>query len=163
MNLQIRPAPVRKTVTVKASPARAFEVFTSRMISWWRPYHHIGPSPLKDVVLEPRVGGRWYEVDQDDSVCEWGKVLVYEPPSRLVLAWQLNEHWKYDPDFVTELEVRFVPEGAFTRVELEHRDLERFGQKADAVRAAPDSPGGWTGALTAYAARLDQLSEKVIP
>jgi uncharacterized protein YndB with AHSA1/START domain len=133
VNLQIRPAPVRKTVTVKASPARAFEVFTSRMISWWRPDHHIGPSPLKDVVLEPRLGGRWYEVDQDGSVCEWGKVLVYEPPSRIVLAWQLNQHWQYDPNLVTELEVRFVAEGALTRIEGRH-SRQRRGR---AVRSGP--------------------------
>src|ERR1019366_1010761 len=104
MNLHIVPAPVRKTVTVKASQARAFEVFTARMIRWWLPDHRLGASPLKDVVLEPRPGGRWYEVDEDGSVCEWGRVLACEPPHRIVLTWQLNAEWKYDPDFVTELE-----------------------------------------------------------
>jgi uncharacterized protein YndB with AHSA1/START domain len=156
MNLHIVPAPVRKTVTVKASQARAFEVFTARMIRWWLPDHHLGTSPLKDVVLEPRPGGRWYEVDEDGSVCEWGKVLVYEPPHRIVLSWQLNAEWKYDADFLTELEVRFVADGQATRVELEHRDLDRFGAKAEAVRAALDSPGGWSGGLAAFAAYVDQ-------
>ncbi len=152
MNLQITPAPVRKTITVKAPPARAFEVFTARMIRWWRPDHHIGKSPMQDVVLEPRVGGRWYEVGEDGSVCEWGKVLAWDPPRRLILAWQLNHDWQYDPDFVTELEVRFAAEGDGTRVDLEHRNLERFGDHVAGVRRALDAPGGWMGALEAFAA-----------
>ena len=152
MNLQITPAPVRKTITVKASPAHAFEVFTTGMIRWWRPDHHIGKSPMQDVVLEPRVGGRWYEVGEDGAVCEWGKVLAWEPPRRFVLAWQLNHDWQYDPDFVTELEVRFVADGDATRVDLEHRNLERYGDHVVAVRRSLDSPGGWTGALEAFAA-----------
>ena len=136
--LLIVPAPVRKAITVKAPQARAFEIFTARMIRWWLPDHHIGASPLKDIVLEPRAGGRWYETGEDGSVCEWGKVLAYEPPHRIVLAWQLNADWKYDATFVTELEVRFIAEGAATRIELEHRNIDRFAAKADAVRAALD-------------------------
>ena len=152
-NLQIKPAPVRKTIRVNASQRHAFDFFTGKMIRWWRPDHHIGTSPLKDVVLEPRVGGRWYELGEDASECEWGKVLAWEPNGRVLLAWQLNQDWKYDPNFVTELEVRFVPEGEkVTRVELEHRNLERFGEKVAAVRASLDATEGWEGALIAYAA-----------
>ncbi len=158
MNLQVKPAPVRKTIAVNASPSRAFEVFASRMIRWWRPEHHIGLSPMKELVLEPRVGGRWYEVDEDGGVCEWGKVVAFEPPSRLVLAWQLNQDWKYDANFFTELEVRFIADGAMTRVELEHRNLERFGDKAEEVHAALDSKDGWTGALAAFAAHIEQAT-----
>jgi len=154
VNLQITPAPVRKTITVKASPARAFDVFTTRMIRWWRPDHHIGKSPMQDVVLEPRVGGRWYEVGDDGTVCEWGKVLEWEPPRRFVLAWQLNHEWQYDADFVTELEVRFAAEGDATRVDLEHRNLERYGDRVAEVRRSLDAPGGWTGALEAFAAAV---------
>ncbi|HKN30247.1 MAG TPA: SRPBCC family protein [Roseiarcus sp.] len=149
-----------KTMTVNASPARAFDVFTGRMIRWWRPDHHIGSSPMKELVLEPRVDGRWYEVGEDGSACDWGKVLAYEPPTRIVLAWQLNQDWKYDASFVTELEVRFVAEGTATRVELEHRNLDRFGARADALRADLDSQEGWTGALVAFAAYLDRVSQK---
>ena len=157
-NPQIAPAPVRKTIVFKAAPATAFEVFTSRMIRWWRPNHHIGPSPMKNVVLEPRVEGRWYEVGEDGGVCEWGRVLAYEPPSRILLAWQLNQDWRYDPNFVTELEVRFLSDPGGTRVELEHRNIERFGAKAEEVRAALDSPEGWTGLLAAYKAHVDQAA-----
>ena len=155
--LRIRPAPVRKTVTVKAPPGRAFATFTGRMVSWWHPDHHIGKSPLKDVVVEPREGGRWYEVGEDGVVCEWGKVLVWEPPSRVVFAWQLNAEWTYDPDFVTELEIRFIPDSTGTRIELEHRDIERFSDKAATVRAALDSPGGWGGAVALFAAEVDRV------
>jgi uncharacterized protein YndB with AHSA1/START domain len=158
VNLQITPSPVRKTITVKASPARAFEVFTARMIRWWRPDHHIGKSPMHDVVLEPRVGGRWYEVGDDGTVCEWGKVLEWDPPHRFVLAWQLNHEWQYDPDFVTELEVRFAAEGDATRVDLEHRNLERYGDRVAEVRRSLDAPGGWAGALEAFATTLDARS-----
>ena len=155
MNREISPAPVRKTITVKATPARAFDVFTSRMIRWWRTDHHIGKSPMADVVLEPKLGGRWYEVGTDGAVCEWGKVLAWDPPRRIVLAWQLNADWAYDRDFVTELEVRFVPDGDRTRVELEHRNLERFGANAERVRASLDAEGGWTAALADFATMVN--------
>ncbi len=111
---------------------------------------------MKELVLEPRIGGRWYEVGEDGRACDWGKVLAYEPPTSIVLAWQLNQDWKYDASFVTELEVRFVAEGTATRVELEHRNLDRFGARADALRADLDSQEGWTGALVAFAAYLDR-------
>ena len=91
-------------------------------------------SPLEGRVVEPRAGGRWYELGEDGSECDWGKVLVWEPPARVVFAWQLTADWKYNSDFVTEVEVRFIPEGWATRVELEHRNLERYGEQAEAVR-----------------------------
>lgn len=163
MTLEIKPAPVRKTITVKAPAQRAFEVFTARMGRWWRPDHHIGETALKDVVLEPKVGGRWYEVGVDGRTCEWGKVLAWEPPQRIVLAWQLDQDWKYDPGLITELEVRFVAEGALTRVELEHRNIERFGAKAAAVRAALDSPDGWNGALAAFVTVAESMESGPSP
>jgi uncharacterized protein YndB with AHSA1/START domain len=148
----IQPAPVRKSITVKADAARAFEVFTGRIGRWWPRTHCIGTSPQKDVVLEPRVGGRWFEIGEDGSQCNWGKVLAWEPPERLVLAWQIDGNWKYDPDLITEVEVTFTPlDNGATRVDLEHRNLERFGDKIEPVRNAIDSEGGWTGVLKAYA------------
>jgi uncharacterized protein YndB with AHSA1/START domain len=151
-SLTIRPAPVRKSITVKADTARAFEVFTGRIGSWWPRSHCIAPSPQKDVVLEPKVGGRWFEIGEDGSQCNWGKVLAWEPPTRVLLAWQINANWKYDPDLITEVEVTFTPvEGGATRVDLEHRNLERFGDKVEAVRNSIDSEGGWTGILKVYA------------
>jgi Activator of Hsp90 ATPase homolog 1-like protein len=151
MNLQIRPAPVRKSITVKAEAAHAFEVFTGRIGNWWPHTHTIGTSPQKNIVLEPREGGRWYEIGEDGSQCNWGKVLAWEPPTRVLLGWQINSDWKYDPDLVTEVEVTFTPLGKdLTRVDLEHRNLERFGEKVEAVRTAIDSDGGWTKIMKLY-------------
>jgi uncharacterized protein YndB with AHSA1/START domain len=148
----IRPAPVRKSLTVKADAAHAFEVFTRRIGSWWPHSHSVGPSPQKNVVLEPRAGGRWFEIGEDGSECPWGKVLAWEPPARLLLAWQLNGDWKYDPDLMTEVEITFTALAPdLTRVDLEHRYLERFGDKMEPVRTAIDSEGGWTQILKLYA------------
>ena len=92
----IVPAPVRRSVTVRSPQARAFEVFAARIGAWWPPTHHIGATPFRDIVLEPRVGGRWYEVGGDGSECDWGHVLAWEPPSRLLLAWQIDAQFRFD-------------------------------------------------------------------
>ena len=87
MNLtRIRPAPVKKSLVVKATPERAFAVFTADIGRWWPPSHHIGGAPFKTAVLEPWVGGRWYEVGDDGSECQWGHVLAWHTPRRLVIA-----------------------------------------------------------------------------
>jgi len=144
--------PVFKEIVVDAPVERAFRVFTAGFDRWWPREHHILEAPLARAVLEPHAGGRWYEVAEDGSQCDWGRVLVWDPPKRLVLAWQLNGLWQYDPALVTELELRFVPLGAMqTRVELEHRDMERFGDMAAATRGALDSPQGWITHLTLFA------------
>ena len=148
----IRPAPVRKAITVEVSPERAFEVFTARFASWWPASHHIGASAYKTSVLEPRVGGRWYEIGEDGSECNWGDVLAWEPPRRLVLAWRISGAWQYDPAVASEVEVTFTAmEHGATRVDLEHRHLERLGEGAEALRAAFEGPGGWSGILEGYA------------
>jgi uncharacterized protein YndB with AHSA1/START domain len=155
MSVTISPAPVRRSVRVKASPDRAFEVFTAGMGRWWLKQQTIGSSPQKEAVVEPRVGGRWFERGEDGSETDWGRVLAWEPPHRVVLSWQINAQWQFDPRFVTEVEVRFVADGEqATRVELEHRNLDRFGEQADAMRAAFDSPGGWQGLLDSFAAAI---------
>jgi uncharacterized protein YndB with AHSA1/START domain len=147
----ISPAPVRRSIHVAAAPSKAFEVFTAGMGRWWAKTHTIGKSPQTTVVMEPRAGGRWYEIGEDGSHCEWGKVLAWEPPSRVLLAWQITSQWTYDADFMTEVEVRFIADAGGTRVELEHRNLERYGEKAEETRAALDSPGGWAGLLESFA------------
>ncbi|HUB96112.1 MAG TPA: SRPBCC family protein [Stellaceae bacterium] len=154
MTATITAAPVRKTITVKVAPDRAFEVFTAGMSRWWPQTHSINASPLKQVIIEPRAGGRWYERGEDGSECQWGKVLAWEPPTRLVLAWQIGAAWKYDPSLVTELELRFIAEGAATRVELEHRGLEALGAQAEQQRAMFDSPNGWSGLLERFASTV---------
>jgi uncharacterized protein YndB with AHSA1/START domain len=104
------------------------------------------------VILEPRAGGRWYEIGEDGSQCNWGKVLSWEPPTRVLLGWQVDGNWKYDPGFITEVEVTFTPiDAGSTRVDLEHRNLERFGDKIEDVRSKIDSPNGWSGILKVYA------------
>jgi uncharacterized protein YndB with AHSA1/START domain len=156
MHRTIMPSPVRKSVRVAAPPDRAFEVFTAGIGRWWPKTHHIGASDLDTLVIEPRAGGRWYERGVDGVECEVGKVLVWEPPARLVLGWQLTPDWKYDPDLITEVEVRFIAEGSATRVELEHRNLERLGDRAEALRQQIDSPDGWSGLLQLFAQSASQ-------
>ena len=150
-NRTITVAPVRKTVVVNVSQAKAFDVFTSNMTRWWPATHTILKSPLRTTVLEPKKGGRWYQIGEDGSECGIGDVLAWEPPSRALLAWRINADWQYDQDLTTEVEVKFIAEGENkTRVELEHRHLERMGATADAARAAVDSPNGWGAILELY-------------
>jgi uncharacterized protein YndB with AHSA1/START domain len=151
MSQTIKPAPVRRSVTVNAAPERAFAIFTRDMGRWWPASHHIAPVPMKDAVIEPRAGGRWYEVGEDSSQCDWGKVLAWEPPARVVLAWQLTLHFQYDPTFVSEVEVTFTDLGeGRTRVDLEHR-LDAYGDEAKAVADSVGAPNGWQAILELYA------------
>ncbi len=160
MNRTITLAPIRRSFTVRAPQARAFAVFTAGIGRWWPSTHSIGRVPMREAVIEQREGGRWYEIGQDGSECDWGRVLAWEPPSRLLLAWQVNSRWQFDPALLTEVEVRFHPEGeGLTRVEFEHRHLERLGPDHEAARARIDSPGGWTGLLQRFA-RAAEISEE---
>jgi uncharacterized protein YndB with AHSA1/START domain len=143
---------VRHTITVAASQERAFTTFTQGINRWWPRSHKIGPAELAEAVIEGREGGRWYERDVDGSECDWGKVLVWDPPARLVLAWQISGEWAYDADLMTELEVRFVSEAPDrTRVELEHRGLDAYGERAAEMRKTFDGPNAWRGILEAFA------------
>jgi uncharacterized protein YndB with AHSA1/START domain len=152
MTTTIRPAPVRKSITVGAPVARAFEVFTSELGRWWPASYSIGRSPLRNAVLEPKAGGRWYEIGEDGSECDWGEVLAWEPPGRVLVAWRIRPDWQYDPDLLTEVEIRFTEVGkTTTRVELEHRLLENMGAAGEQAREIFDSDGGWTGLLQGYA------------
>jgi uncharacterized protein YndB with AHSA1/START domain len=153
MNRTITVAPVRKTVRVNVAAAHAFEAFASGIGRWWPATHTIGASPVREVVIEPRAGGRWYERGQDGSECDWGVVLAWEPPGRLVLGWQLDAEFRRNPATATEVELRFIAESStVTRVELEHRGLERLGESAEVLRGKIDAPGGWTGILERYRA-----------
>jgi uncharacterized protein YndB with AHSA1/START domain len=140
-------------VSVGVSVERAFRVFTDSFNTWWPPEYHIGQAEIAEAILEPREGGRWYERGVDGSECDWGRVLAWEPPHRLVLTWQINGEWQYDPDpeRASEVEVRFTADGPDrTTVELEHRHLDRLvgGQ---AMREAIGGAGGWTSVLERYA------------
>jgi uncharacterized protein YndB with AHSA1/START domain len=144
--------PVIKSIRVQATPGRAFEVFTAGMSRWWLRTHSINPTKaaIDAVIIEPEVGGRWYERGADGSECDWGRVLVWEPPSRLVLAWHINAKFAFDPSFSTEVEIRFEPHASgMTEVTLEHRKLERYADAAAALQGALG--GGWSALLDQFA------------
>jgi uncharacterized protein YndB with AHSA1/START domain len=156
MSRTIDFAPVLKSIDVNAPPQRAFEVFAA--FRWWPKSHSIlaSKSPQVAVTVEPRVGGRWYERGEDGSECDWGKVLSWDPPKRMVLSWHLNASFQIDPTIATEVVVTFEPRGAgSTHVALEHRLFERHGAEGEKIRAAVDSPDGWGGLLSAFAAMAD--------
>lgn len=145
----ISPSPVRKSIMVNASRDHAFDVFVNGMSRWWVKEFTIGASPIRDVVVEPRDGGRWFERGEDGSECQWGKVLAINPPSRIVLAWQITPDWRFDPRLVTEVEIRFAAEGNGTRLSLEHR-LDGYGAAAEGMFAFFDAPKAWMGLLENY-------------
>jgi uncharacterized protein YndB with AHSA1/START domain len=153
MTDEVDPNCVRKTVDVRAPQEVAWRVFTGAMGTWWPlSSYTIGRSKAVDAVVEPRVGGRWYERGEDGSTCDWGRVLAWEPPSRLVLTWDITADWQFDPTLGTEIEIRFLPTGAHnTRVELEHRRLDRFGARRDEMRAIFDTQGDWGRVLQGFA------------
>jgi uncharacterized protein YndB with AHSA1/START domain len=144
---------LRKVVSVNAPPEVAWRVFTEKMGTWWPlATHKIGKAKAVDVVVEPRADGRWYERGDDGSTCDWGRVLLWEPHSRLVLTWEITADWQHDLSLKTEVEVRFIGEGKDgTRVELEHRHLDLYGARRDEMRGIFDSEGGWSGLLASFA------------
>lgn len=150
---------VRKTLNVSVPIERAFAVFTEKMGAWWPATHHIAKQPFIEIEMERRSGGRWFERAADGSECDWGRVLAWEPPNRVVFAWHLQGDFKFDPnpEKASEVEVRFFAEDAGkTRVELEHRNLERHGANWEQVRKAVDSPGGWTAVLENFTKAFNQ-------
>jgi uncharacterized protein YndB with AHSA1/START domain len=157
MTSSLTDMPVRKSILVHASPEDAFDVFTDDIDSWWPRTHHIGKVPMQRVIIEPKAGGRCYTVQVDGTECDWGRVLAWDPPRRLVLAWQITHAWGYQPDVAqsSEVEVRFAPvRGGSTQVDLEHRFFERRGAGGDAMRTAVDNPNGWTGILNLFVERV---------
>lgn len=150
-------SPVLKTITVKASAEKAFRVFTAGLDTWWPKTHHIGKSPMTRGILEGRVGGRCYSEQEDGTECDWGRILVWEPPHRFVMAWNVTPYWGYEPDPAksSEVEVKFTPMGDSTRVDLEHRYFERHGAGADVMRTSIDSPGGWGGLMELFRAEAE--------
>ncbi len=143
---------VVRSVSVPLSQARAFELFTANMTEFWPKEHSIGSSEIAEVVVEPRCGGRWFERGVDGSECQWGRVAAWEPPRKVVLLWQIGADWRFDPDFETEVEVRFTQEGPDrTRLDLRHGNLQRYGDNTEQMRAIFDDPSGWTGTLTRFA------------
>jgi uncharacterized protein YndB with AHSA1/START domain len=153
LNRTLCIAPVRKTVIVQATPERAFEVFTARVDRWWPKSHGIGPAPVRESVIEPFVGGRWYSICEDGTAVTLGRIRAWQPGERLTVSWEINAQWKPDarPEFTSEVDVKFLREaGGGTRVELEHRGFERMGA-ADGEKMRNDVDRGWPGLLDLYA------------
>ena len=155
MNKTVTIAPVSKSVRVKASQAHAFEVFTAGLDRWWPRKASIGAAPMKAMMLEPHLGGRWYEVAEDGSQATVGKVLLWDPPNHFIVSWDINGKWKPDTTVGSEVEVRFTIEGPdATLVELEHRKFEQLGAEAGAsMRRDVDS--GWPGILEGFRAAAE--------
>jgi len=150
MNRTITIAPVRKSIRVEASADNAFEVFTSGLGRWWPRDHGIGRKPMKTAVMETHLGGRWYELSEDGSQATVGRIIVWEPPRRFVMTWDINSQWKPDTNVCSEVEVQFIPDGAgATRVELEHRKFEQMGCEAG-TSMRKDVDGGWPGLLERF-------------
>ena len=148
---------VTASIEVDAVIDEAFKVFTQDMASWWPAEHHILQAPLKEMVFDARVGGDIYDVGTDGSECRWGRVLAYDPPSRIVFGWKVSPQWgiEEDPDRTSEVEVRFSEITASrTRVEVEHRHIERHGDGWEGMHQAVASEGGWPLTLHNFATRI---------
>lgn len=146
---------VRVEVLVDAPIERAFATFVEQCDAWWPRMYRLGEAERTDVRIEPREGGRWYELTADGGSCNWGRVRVWDPPGHVQLSWQIDVTFAPEPDpaKASTVEVRFVPEGVErTRVTLVHTDLERHGEGWESMRESVAAQGGWPGILDAYAA-----------
>ena len=156
MNKTLTIAPVCKSVRVKASQPHAFEVFTAGLDRWWPRKASIGAAPMRATMIEPRLGGRWYEVGADGSQATVGKILLWDPPNRFIVSWDIDRHWKPNATVGSEVEVRFTIEGPeATLVELEHRKFEQMGAEAGAS-LRKDVDGGWPSILEGFRAAAEQ-------
>jgi uncharacterized protein YndB with AHSA1/START domain len=156
MTTTVKIAPVRKSIRVKASQAHAFDVFTSGLGRWWPLDHGIGKTPRKAAVMETRLGGRWFELAEDGTETTVGKIIVWEPPRRFVMTWDINSEWKPDTTVSSEVEVKFFADGAdATRVELEHRKFELMGAEGG-EKMRKDVDGGWPMMLERFAAEAER-------
>ena len=144
----------RTSVVVEAPRERAFRVFTAELGSWWPEGHHILEGELAETVFEPHVGGAILDRGVDGGECRWATVLAYEPPERVVFSWNINPQWTLETDLrrASEVEVRFTAETPErTRVELEHRHIDRHGDGWEGMQAAVGAPDGWTSVLQRFA------------
>jgi uncharacterized protein YndB with AHSA1/START domain len=150
MNESVVIAPVRKTVHVKAPVDHVFEVFTGGLARWWPLTHVVGKKPVQRVLLEQRLGGRWLEIAEDGTETAVATIIVWEPPHHLVMLWQINAQWKADVAMKSEVDVRFIADGAeATRVEVLHHKFETMGAEAGASMRR-DVDGGWPGLLELF-------------
>ena len=158
---------VQRSVTVKADLDHAFKVFTEGFDTWWPRAHHIGRKPLQKAVIEPRAGGRCYGREADGTECQWGTVTAWDPPNRLVIAWQIAPSWQdFEPDLAkaSEVDIRFSAEaGGMTRVDLEHRHFERHGKDFEKISGGVAGPGGWGGILNVFGRSANVYHPAIAP
>jgi uncharacterized protein YndB with AHSA1/START domain len=157
MSIEAAGTSVRTSMVVEAPIELAFSVFTEGIGSWFPREYNLMDVEIAERVFEPRVGGQVYDRGTDGSECHWARVLAYEPPNRVVISWDIGPQWQIetDHDRTSEVEVRFSPEGEDrTRVDLEHRNIERHGEGWESLRDSLGSDNGWPGCLRAFAARL---------
>ena len=151
-------AVVRREVVVDAPIEQAFSVFTDRFGDFKPPEHNLLAAPIAQTVFEPRVGGHIYDRAVDGSECRWARVLAYEAPDRVVFSWDIGPQWQVetDPDRTSEVEVRFVAESATrTRVELEHRHLDRHGPGWQSLSDGIEADDGWPLYLARFATLVE--------
>ncbi|MDT5009673.1 MAG: hypothetical protein QOH57_1290 [Mycobacterium sp.] len=151
--------PVRKSVVVNTGIERAFELFIDKFDAIKPREHNLLAVPIAETIFEPRVGGHIYDVGTDGSQCKWARVLAYDPPSRVVFSWDIGPTWQLEPDptKTSEVEVRFIAESDDrTRLELEHRHLERHGTAWRAVAEGVDGDAGWPLYLSRYVAAVSE-------
>lgn len=152
---QVAGAVVRRHTVVAANVEKAFAVFTERLGDFKPPEHNLLAAPIAETVFEPWVGGHIYDRAIDGTQCHWARVLVYEPPRRVVFSWDIGPTWQLenDPENASEVEVRFIEETADrTRVELEHRNIDRHGPGWESVADGVGHDQGWPLYLARYAA-----------
>src|SRR5215210_6844457 len=154
MSMQAEQTSMQTSVVVEAPLERAFTVFVEDFDSIKPREHNLLGADIEETVFEPRAGGHVYDRGVDGSECRWARVLAYEPPDRLLFSWHIGPTWQVetDPARSSEVEVRFIPETPDrTRVELEHRNLDRHGGNWESVRDGVGSPGGWPLYLQRFA------------
>jgi uncharacterized protein YndB with AHSA1/START domain len=154
MSAQAQDTSVRAAIVVDAPIERAFSVFTDGFGSFKPPEHNMLGAEIAETVFEPREGGHVYDRGVDGGECRWARVLAYEPPHRVVISWDISLQWQLETDLdkTSEVEVLFFSEGRDrTRVELEHRNLERHGAGWEGMREAVDSADGWPLYLQRFA------------
>ena len=157
MSTQATGTSVQSEIVVEAPIERAFTAFTEGIGSWFPPDYNLLEVDIAERVFEPRAGGQVYDRGVDGSECRWARVLAYEPPTRVVISWDISPQWQIEtnPEKTSEIEVRFTSEGPDrTRVELEHRNLERHGDGWESTRDSVGGEGGWPGCLRRFAEQL---------
>ena len=156
MTTQTDTTEVRSSIEVAAPPEHAFEVFTAGIDRWWTRTHHVQSGELKEIGVDPFVGGRMWEENDAGDVCTWGRVLAWEPPGLFAFSWLIGPDWGIPgPDAAgSRVTVTFTPVAAGTRVELVHDRLDAHGPGWEGVRAGVGSDGGWPAGLRQFAAAL---------